>query len=59
MRHQLHRFRGWLLGLVPVLSLACTEMQAPQPEPEVKTSCTDGRCMTCYIYATDVVCVKD
>jgi hypothetical protein len=52
MRHQL---RKWLLSFIPVLSLACVEAQAPQPEPEVKHS--NG--MTCYIYTTDVVCVKD
>jgi hypothetical protein len=56
MRHQL---RKWLLSLIPILSLACAEATAPQPEPEVKSSCIEGRCMTCYIYATEVVCVKD
>ncbi len=59
MRHQLRRFRGWLLSFIPVLSLACTDTTVPQEEPEVQRSCTAGRCMTCYIYTTDTECVKD
>lgn len=60
MNQQLRRLRGWLFGLVSVLSLACAEATAPQPEPDVQRSCTGTKCMVCYIYETnDVICAKE
>lgn len=60
MKHRLHRFRGWLLSLIPALSLACgdAEVSAPQPTPMVIHSCSRNQCETCYVYTESVECIK-
>ena len=53
----MRKLRKWFWFIPPML-LACTG-EPPEPLQDVQRSCTAGTCMVCYIYVTEVDCVKE